>query len=423
MPVNKNAELNSILNDAELESVVNAAKESRENIPNDMEKIKDSTEVNENADIELESVEDYTAIAVDLFNADNEGAIEKAMDNKTTAFAKDSFNLTDDETIQLLETIKMMNNKKDYPVFDNLPKPMQDVINSLMAENQIPDKHKNAIARTVINEMLSDAGMQEAFVDLQKALDDALNIPSIADMYSEHTKEVMEVRIPEMAENIKDAEPEKAKLLMNVKEAFTKSYTFSFAREMYENNARIRKAVRRYDMEIKRALEEFNFRNSKSNFLMNDVREMPDILKHIFIEEPSEILAHMATIDDSIKNRIDSGDLAEAVKLAGIPNMEKIYDMDISETDIQKFCVMICKSCENMDPTNIVDASYMYYMMKNIIMLKHTQEAKTDFAAELISNICDTIAFIRNKEAEFYAANLDKSKPSKKLRSDNSRKQ
>ena len=48
--------------------------------------------------------------------------------------------------------------------------------------------------------------------------------------------------------------------------------------------------------------------------------------------------------------------------------------------------------------------------MKNIIVLKHSNEAKTEFAAELISNICDTITFIRDKEAEFNAANMDKSK-------------
>jgi hypothetical protein len=60
----------------------------------------------------------------------------------------------------------------------------------------------------------------------------------------------------------------------------------------------------------------------------------------------------------------------------------------------------------------------MYYLVRNIIALKHTKEAKTDFAVELINNICDTIVFIRDKEDEFNASNMHKSKSSKKLRAD-----
>ena len=58
----------------------------------------------------------------------------------------------------------------------------------------------------------------------------------------------------------------------------------------------------------------------------------------------------------------------------------------------------------NMDPGNILDAAYMYYALKNITMLNLTNETKTDFAAELINNICDIIEFIREKEAEFNAS-------------------
>ena len=67
-----------------------------------------------------------------------------------------------------------------------------------------------------------------------------------------------------------------------------------------------------------------------------------------------------------------------------------------------------------MDPCDLIDATFMYYLMRNIIMLKHGNESKTEFAAELINNICGVITFIRDKEAEFNESNMDKSKHAKR---------
>lgn len=72
-----------------------------------------------------------------------------------------------------------------------------------------------------------------------------------------------------------------------------------------------------------------------------------------------------------------------------------------------------------MDPCDVIDAAYMYYMMRNIIILRHTQETKTAFAVELINNICDLITFIRDKESDFNESNLDKSKRIKKSSNNN----
>ena len=213
------------------------------------------------------------------------------------------------------------------------------------------------------------------------------------DLYTEHTRTVMEENIPKMVEEIKDTDPDKAALLLKVKDEFTKSYTYTFAKDEYMNNSRLRKAVRKHDKNLKRALDEFNFRNEKSNFKMNDVRELPEVLAYILGSET-------VSIYNSYK----------ADEIEPPAHVQKAYDLRADYDDINKFCILICKSCENLNPKDIADAAYMYYMMKNIIVLKHSNEAKTEFAAELISNICDTITFIRDKEAEFNAANMDKSK-------------
>jgi hypothetical protein len=86
-------------------------------------------------------------------------------------------------------------------------------------------------------------------------------------------------------------------------------------------------------------------------------------------------------------SEVDPGSRAEALKA--------------TKEDLNKFIILFCRTSMNMNPNELLDASYMYYALKNITMLNLTNESKTPFAAELISNICDIIEFIRAKEAEF----------------------
>lgn len=395
----------SNLTNNELDTIVKAAEEARQDTVTETTDI-DTTDVEASIDAPINGdasdlmtavVDTMPSMDIDIFNAEDEDAINKELDSKAIENAKVTFELSDDETYQLLTVIGEMRKNDKYPVYKNLPEAIKSIVRQLMTDQNIPISETNTVARLIMNEFINDAGIEQAFIDLQKSIDDALNIPSISDIYTEHTRTVMEKNIPEMIEQIKDEAPEKAELLAKIKDSFTKSYTFTFAIESYTNNARIRKAMRRYETELVKSLNEFNFRNEKSNFKMNDVTEIPKVLVNILIDEPEFIRSNSGT------------DISDSVN--------QIINMNITEVDIAKFCILICKSCENLDPTNVVDAAYMYYMMKNIIVLKLTQEAKTDFAAELINNICETITFIRNKEAEFNAANNDKSKHSKKSNS------
>jgi hypothetical protein len=115
--------------------------------------------------------------------------------------------------------------------------------------------------------------------------------------------------------------------------------------------------------------DEYNFRNDKSKFKMPDCNAICPALEKVFISE------------------VDPGSRAEALKA--------------TKEDLNKFIILFCRTSMNMNPNELLDASYMYYALKNITMLNLTNESKTPFAAELISNICDIIEFIRAKEAEF----------------------
>ena len=400
------------LTDKNIEEITKVAKETRENAI-DMAKIASETCVDENADLEEVSIEDeeyydpdidniassidepMTNSEVSIFDVDTASGSQAAL-----SIAKSNLELSEEDAVVMLDIIRNINTP-NYSVFDHLPDSLKAIIISGLENNSTATtkNNKESFARAIIDEMIHDSGIEEAFIDLEDSLNQALNMPSIVDLYSEHTREVMEVKIPEMIERIKDAEPENAKRLEDIKNAFVESYTFSRAINSFNTASFIRKAVRRFDYEFKNSLRNFNYKNRESTFKMCDATEMPNALEMILISGPR-------TADEYNKkfNR---------------PNPEitnRILDMNITDTDIKKFCILITKSAMQLDVSSISDSAYMYYLIKNIVVLKVANEGKTDFAIELINNICNVIAYIRDEEAKYESTNIHKPKHGKKLR-------
>lgn len=409
MDENKN-----VLTDAELDEVAKAASEADNGKMSDL---KESVEVDPEAELEVAEAEIDTEtseieniaktvdrdLKIDLFDAANPEAVEKAAEERILANVGTGMDLDENEAYEFIKVIGDFRAGKVIPdIYNTLPKKIQDTINKLMLESKIPVQHRNEVSKLILREFINSAEVDAAFVDFEKALNETLNIPSMVDMYGEHIKEIMEKNIPEMIEKIKDEEPEKAAMLEKVKDGYTKSYTLELLKEAYESSSSMRKSVRRSDIDFRRCLDDLNRKNSTTRFKMYDVYEVPNALAKVLCADP---VAHYARC-------IELGtEIPESV--------QKLVDFKTTEEDIKKFCVLLACSCEDLNAEDVIDASYMYYLTKNIIMLRHTAEGKTGFAAELINNICDVIALIRNKEAEFYAENphLVKSKLSKKSRS------
>ena len=84
-------------------------------------------------------------------------------------------------------------------------------------------------------------------------------------------------------------------------------------------------------------------------------------------------------------------------------------DNDLTEENVNKFLVLLYRSCSNLHKDELVDASYIYYLLKNISMLNyindHSSKAADTFSVELISNIKAMMYYIMAKEEEFYASN------------------
>lgn len=389
-------EIKNQLTDEQLDQVVDAVKKTRLPINDTEYKGTDNTDI-------VEASEDDKKFITGISKIDNETTTteeSETMTDDTDDVSIDNLNfdsmnedsikdiqsdlgLSEEDGLKLYEVIKNIKDP-DYKVFKNLPFSMQETIRENAMKAGIPINQWEHIARSMIEEVASDAMIDSAFSDIEKELDEAFKLPSVVDLYTEHTKEVMDTNIPEMIESIKDTEPEKAAKLAHVREMFYKAYTFEYAKNVYENNSRIRKAVRRSKKELKSYINYFTSLNSHSGFKMPNVDEIPDTLKDLLVTNLNKIT--YITLEDNTKSM-------EFIK--------NILDHKYTEEDVEKFCVLILASCENMDADDPIYAAYMYYLVKNIAMLKYSNEAKTEFSLELINNICNTIEFIRTKEDEF----------------------
>lgn len=409
------------LTDTQIDEIATAASEVEG--ADKMLVLKDEVKIDEEATLEAAPVEDEIDMIakqvenyeMDLFDTMDPEKYEEAKQEKLVNSIKASMkanekgeDITDEEAFAFIQLATTYKNDPSLDVYKALPKKFQDTIDKLMLEAGIGVSNRNAVSRMILGEFMNTAEVNAVFVDFEKALNEALNMPSIVDLYTEHTRDTMEKNIPEMIEKIKDKHPEKAEMLAQVKNAFTEAYTLERLKNLYsiENN-HVFKAVRRNDTEYKRHLDAFNRINVDSKFKMYDVRDLPVVLEKVLIKDPAE----------QINYYIGTG--MEVPEL-----VQRLVDMAITKIDIEKFSILLTHTALGMDGNNVIHAAYMYYLTKNIIMLKHTQEAKTAFAAELINNICDIIALIRDKEAVFYAQNphLVKSKSAKKSRSAHSGK-
>lgn len=326
---------------------------------------------------------------ISLFDVDDETSHLQLSDEDVNDRIKENLDgfldLPEIEMVEFCNFISKYRRDKDkYPdVFSQLPQTLKTMIVNLAIEQHVPFTEHNRMAKMFLDEIVSQAEMDEVFVDIEKSLNEALKIPTIADMYSEHTNEVMNVKIPEIIEKIKDTEPENAKMLEDIRGVFQKAYSLCDLKAHYEENARTRKFMRRDWDRFVRFCDEFNLKNSRSKFKMPDCRSISPALARVFITEEHE------------------------------PE-SRIAQMNITGKDISKFIILFCRTFSNADPSKLIDAAYMYYALKNIAMLNLTNETKTDFAAELINNICDIIEFVRTKEEEFDASGATKSNKRKR---------
>lgn len=278
--------------------------------------------------------------------------------------------ISDEDALGLLDIMTAYKKDKNMSVYNKLPEGIKSQVKQICMSANIPMSNANMVAKMMLDEMITETATDQTFIDFEKSINEAMKIPSMIDLYEEHVGETMSEKLPAMANAIKDEDPAKAEMLLSIADQYEAARDYSKMKETFDTNTRIRKLMRRDYSKWKRFAEELNYQNENSKFRMPDATTLYPILTKV------------------------------------ITNDE---DNDIDGIYVQKFLTLLFLSCSNLHKDELVDAAYIYYLLKNISMLNYINDssAKTAnaFSVELISNIKSLIYYIMAKEEEFYASN------------------
>jgi len=315
-----------------------------------------------------------------LEEKNNQNAIESVKGSAA------GFDLTDDEAENIAKLIILYKNNKRMNVYAEMIPSMKARINKLCFESSIPITEANNVARYMMDQFLSTASEDEEFVDIEKSLEEAMKIPSLIDIYTEHVNENMNIRLPAMAEEIRKTDPEKADLLLKVCDQYNNAFLFSKLRDMYDEKSGLRKSVRKkyQPSDIDTYCRRVNYYNDKTKFKMPDATPILGIVSNLFER-----------------------------------------DKNIYPSDVAKFTTLLLEAISYLNLDDLLDAAFAYYLLKNVSMLSYVGDKLSDFSAELISNIKITIYYIRIREDEFNERNssdLSKSGNSNKRKKRNKSK-
>ena len=306
----------------------------------------------EEHDITLDDIKN-----VDISDFDNM-KITKDMVMKSD-FAKEE-EIPDDQIMDLLAFIEKYQSGEKINIYNEMPQFMRMTVDKLYLDGR-GQISRNEICKIIADQMISDIKMDQAFMDLNEAIKNELKIPTLSDLYTEFVKENFEEKLLEIADQVEEENPEKAKMLRGVSDTYKTTYTFEVLREAL-NNRKVRQAIKD-PSKFKKVCKKFNDKYINSRF------------------------------------KISSVDMCYGAIHSAIPEMTDEY--------IKKFIMLFCKTCENMNPDDINDHVFMYYTIQNIRLLQHEEsiisggeEVRSEMYNIVVENIKDTITDIMDHEVK-----------------------
>ena len=250
--------------------------------------------------------------------------------------------ISEEDAIVLTKLITRRLNNEKFSIYKELPNSIKNMVRAMCGSNNI--NQLQACSEIVLDQFISELKIEQEFIDFQETLKKEMDIPNLVDMYGEYLKESMEIKLIEKANQIQETDPEKAKVLLEISAAYTDSYTFRRQLEAFANNV---KECRRLDKELKkydRYCTEFNYKYKDTKFKINDVKLLEPTLQRVFKESE--------------------------------------YDTFV----MRRFVILFCRLTRNLDANNVVEHSFMYYTIKNILSLDYL-----DIHSEMYSTIKNNI--------------------------------
>lgn len=320
---------------------------------------------------ELQSFEEMLAdesIEVDDIDIEKVEIKDETIKDITNAmFSNTTLSIKDFEMIRA--AVERFKKGEKFSYYTAMPEIIKTQINSSIGAEMsskmgnFVKEGRNYMASTLLQEIVSSEVMNVATYDYQKNIRKAMDkgVKEMKeDKYWSDIKSYFMDKLPKIAEEFADkGEKDKAEKCTAIRDAFIESYTFKEMRELY---AKHKIKVKKIMLEkFKRTCMEFNVKYQKSQNIIQDVQLIERALDR-----------HAA----------------------------KKFDMVVINEFI---CIFILYTqMKNMDPNNIVDHTFMYYFIQNILTLDYydkNNEKDAEFHDQLINNINMFLEDINNRRA------------------------
>ena len=258
------------------------------------------------------------------------------------------------ENIQ--EVIKIANRRKkkeNFGIYQALPDELKEMIDKYVLEAGISplDKRsralKNTIATDMIDEFINNIESERIKKDFNVEVESIFNkaYEEIGDSIAGYTKTKLE-KYREAAAKMTDLE--KKEKMNTILDQIQEAHDLNTLKE-YAKHCKIKK---------------FDFEKPGKYF---------DRLKNKYKDTPYSI--YDINLCAPILYR----------------NINELYEDKYTDKDIIGFLIAYCKQTSNMQPSNIVEHSYMYYVIYNIVLADLTKSEKDESSKEFFNNVVEVI--------------------------------
>lgn len=330
-------------------------KESNKNKSED-DKLYDSISAMTDEELKAAIAEEDT----DLKEGDGTNTAPEGFDHSADARAINSMMLheiSDQHAMEIYNIAVKAKADPSYNVIADLPKPIYDnIVSNCRLMNVRSAKAINNYSRMLVLALLEEMSLDKECQAFQDELGKAMAFPEIVDMYSEHTRNQMEVELLANAELVNDDPVLKAELIA-VSQAFTDSYTFVRQLELLKDDAFVRKLekkVKRYE----RYCTDFDFIMSRSVLRTAPIKSLLNEIPHI---------------------------------------------LKVNENTCKAFIVLLMEVGKNIKPDDKPGIWFLYNSMRNIISLARTGDNKTEFAKEGIGYLKVLFNTLEKRHTEVYS--------------------
>lgn len=294
----------------------------------------------------------------DLLNGSTTDEVEdiELQDSVIEKNIKEKFdNISPLEISQFITLVKRFKECEKFNYFEAMPQSMKNEINETISEQHVPineiNSYRKNITTSLLKDFISDASLDQCGIDLQDQLNKIFEDAGeeFKNLYNESMNDKFEY-IDDIIEKMREkgTDEDKINTLKNIKGAIIESSEYT---EFKKSINKIK--IKKFDLEKpERTWRSFNAKYENSKYNIYNIAMTPDILvKHV----------------------------------------------GCSKDDAVRFSLIFCKYCQNYDPSDVVQHTFMYYFILNIITLNINTPNKVydDYSKTIIDNIKEIISNFR----------------------------